>query len=86
MKKNDFAEIKKMDLAALTGKVKKIKEEIKGLVIDKNMNKMPNLKTIKFKRQELAKTLTVMQQKQLLEKLEKETKNEGGLPAGRQEK
>ncbi|MFA5932766.1 MAG: 50S ribosomal protein L29 [Microgenomates group bacterium] len=71
MKKNDFNEIKKMDTKSLAEKALKIKEEIKGLVIDKNMNKMTNLKTIKFKRNELAKTLTVLQQKQLLEKLEK---------------
>lgn len=76
MKKNDFAEIKKMDAKALAAKVSKIKEEITHLVIDKNMNKMPNLKTIKFKRNELAKTLTVLQQKTMLEKLEKESVKE----------
>lgn len=74
MKKNDFIEIKKMDTKALVGKALKIKEEITSLVIDKNMNKMPNLKSIKFKRNELAKILTVLAQKQLMEKLEKETK------------
>lgn len=73
MKKNDFIEIKKMDVKALSGKVSKIKEEITNLVIDKNMNKMTNLKSIKSKRNELAKILTVLQQKQLMEKLEKET-------------
>lgn len=73
MKKNDLNEIKKMDIKTLTDKVLKIKKEIEDLIIDKNMNKMPNLKSIKFKRNELAKTLTILQQKQLMEKLEKET-------------
>lgn len=73
MKKNEFFEIKKMDVKALKEKAKLIKKEITNLTIDKNMNKMPNLKSIKFKRNELAKTLTVLQQKQLLEVLEKQT-------------
>lgn len=73
MKKNDFAEIKKMEVKVLSSKALKIKEEIANLVIDKNMNKMPNLKSIKFKRNELAKILTVLQQKQLMESLEKQT-------------
>lgn len=73
MKKNDLVEIKKMEIKDLADKALKVKEEIAGLVIDKNMNKMPNLKSIKFKRNELAKILTVLQQKQLMEELEKET-------------
>lgn len=73
MKKNEFFEIKKMDVKALKEKAKMIKKEISDLVIDKNMNKMPNLKSIKSKRNELAKTLTVLQQKQLMEALEKQT-------------
>ncbi len=77
MKKTEFVEIKKMDIPALKEKAKKIKEEIAGLIIDKNMNKMPNLKLIKSKRNELAKTLTVWQQKRLLQELEQqEEKNE----------
>lgn len=73
MKKTEFAEIKKMDTKALSGKIKKIKEEISDLIIDKNMNKMTNLKSIKTKRNELAKTLTVLKQIQLMESLEEKT-------------
>lgn len=73
MKKNEFGEIKKMEIKALQEKVKKIKEEIMSLTLDKNMNKMPNLKLIKSKRNELAKTLTVIQQKQLMMELEEKT-------------
>mgnify|MGYP001607207032 CR=1 FL=1 len=73
MKKNEFIEIKKMDVKALKEKAKLIKKEIADLTIDKNMNKMPNLKSIKGKRNELAKILTVLQQKQLMAVLEKQT-------------
>lgn len=79
MKKTEFVEIKKMDLKTLKEKVKLIRKEITDLVIDKNMNKMPNLKSIKSKRNELAKTLTVLQQKQLMEVLEKQTKIKGDV-------
>jgi ribosomal protein L29 len=74
MKKNEFIEIKKMDIKALKGKAKAIKKEIADFIIDKNMNKMPNLKSIKNKRNELSKTLTVLRQKELMEELEKQTK------------
>lgn len=73
MKKNEFAEIKKMDIKALKIRAKKNQKEITDLTVDKNMNKMPNLKLIKTRRNELAKTLTVLKQKSELEKLEKET-------------
>lgn len=62
-----------MDEKALKEKAKKVKEEIMSLMIDKNMNKMPNLKSIKSKKNELAKILTVLKQKQLLAELEAET-------------
>lgn len=75
MKKSNFAENKKMEKAALIGKSSKLREEIAGLVIDKSMNKMKNLKSISGKRRELAQTLTVLRQKELLEQLEKESAN-----------
>ena len=70
MKKNDLAEIKKMDIKALREKAKKVRAEIVGLVIDKSMNKLPNLKLISLKKKDLAQTLTVMRQKQLIQELE----------------
>lgn len=70
MKKNEFAEIKKMDIKAVAQKVKKMKSEIAGLVIDKNMNKMTNLKLIKNKRRDIAQILTVLKQKNLLKEME----------------
>lgn len=72
MKKNELSEIKKMDIAVLSEKAKKAKSEIAGLLIDKNMNKMTNLRLLKNKRKDLAQMLTVKTQKQLLKELEKE--------------
>lgn len=71
MKKNDLVEIKKIDIKTLKERAKKIKEELSGLVIDKNMNKLTNLKAIKNKRKDMAQILTVLNQKQLVEALEK---------------
>lgn len=78
MKKSDLAEIKKTDKKSLEGQVKKVREEIVDLVLDKSMGKMTNLKAIKSKRRDLAQMMTVLKQKQLMEELEsgqKEAKN-----------
>lgn len=71
MKKNNLAEIKKMDIKALAEKAKQIAKEIVSLHIDKNMNKIANLKVVNQKRKDLAQTLTVISQKKLLERMEK---------------
>ena len=73
MKKSELAEIKKMDIAALSERAKKAKSEIAGLLIEKNIGKMTNLRLLKNKRKDLAQVLTVKTQKQLLQELEKET-------------
>lgn len=70
MKRNDLAEIKKINVSEIINKVKKLKNELSDLQIDKNMNKLKNVKDIKNKRRDLAQMLTVLQQKQLLAKLE----------------
>ena len=77
MKKNEFSQVKGLSVKELTDKTKQIKKEIADLTLDKNMNKLKNLKTISKKRKDLARVLTVIKQKALLEKLEelkKETK------------
>lgn len=71
MKKNNLAEIKKIDIKALAEKAKQIAKEIVSLHIDKNMNKIANLKIVNQKRKDLAQTLTVISQKKLLERMEK---------------
>jgi ribosomal protein L29 len=72
MKRNELLEIKKMDSGAINEKVKKTRKEITDLVLDKNMNKLKNLKAIFNKRKEVAKMLTILKQKQLLKELEVE--------------
>lgn len=76
MKKNDLVQIKGLDLKELKLKVKAIKTEIANSVLDKNMKKLKDLKTIFKKRKDLAQVLTVIRQKELLGELE--TKAEKG--------
>ncbi|RJP46914.1 MAG: 50S ribosomal protein L29 [Armatimonadetes bacterium] len=71
MKRNELAEVKKMDLVALDEKAKVLGREIADLTIDKEMNKMSNSKALKNKRRQLAQVLTVRRQKELLQELEK---------------
>lgn len=70
MKRNDLAEIKKIDIKSVIERIKKAQKEIAGLVIDKNTGKLANLRTIKNRRRDIAQMMTVVKQKQLLEKLE----------------
>lgn len=72
MRKTDLAEIKKMDVGTLTERAKKEKAEIGKLLMEKNTNKMTNLKTLINKRKDLAQVLTVKSQKQLIAELEEE--------------
>ncbi len=78
MKKQQLAEIKKSDKKFLTEEVKKIKKEIADLVLDKNMNKLKDLKVIAKKRKDLAQILTVLTQINLVEKLTGKVEEKGG--------
>jgi ribosomal protein L29 len=70
-------EIKVLDIAALVAKSKALKIEINDLVLDKNMNKLKDLKSISKKKKELARVQTVLSQKSMIAKLEpKEEKAE----------
>jgi len=71
MKKTEFAEIKKMEIISLSGKIKSAQKEILGFILDKSTNKVTNLKMIKSKRKDLAQMITVLRQKQMLKELEK---------------
>lgn len=66
MKRNDFIEMKSLDEKALTQKAKSLKGEIAELVLDKNMNKLKDLKVIFKKRKDRAQILTILRQKQIL--------------------
>src|SRR5689334_21210908 len=70
MKRNDFNEMKGLDIKSLAQRAKKIKQEIGEAILDKNMSKLKDLRTISKKRRDLAQTLTVLRQKVLLEELE----------------
>ncbi len=70
MKKNDLIEIKKMEITALLARVKKEKKELVDLLMDKNMNKLKDLKSLYKKRKNIAQILTVARQKELLKDLE----------------
>lgn len=76
MKRNDFIEIKNLDPKALIEKVRVLGEELADLRLDKGINKLTDVKIIAKKRKDLAKVLTVLNQKRLLEKLEEQIKKE----------
>lgn len=71
MKKNDFAEIKKLDLKGLYGKVATLKTELGDLELDKNMKKLKDLKKIFKTKKSVAQIFTLINQKEFIEKLEK---------------
>ena len=73
MKRQEFVQIKGLDLKELKIKVGTLREEIANLILDKNMKKLKDLKTISKKKKELAQILTVIRQKELLEELETKT-------------
>lgn len=70
MKRNDFVQIKGLDLKELIVKVNTLRGEIANLVLDKNMKKLKNVKMVSKKKKDLAQILTVIKQKELLKKLE----------------
>lgn len=70
MKRKDLIDTKALDIKALQEKAGKLRTEIADLILDKNMNSLKDLKVIAKKRKDLAQTLTVLRQKQLLEMLE----------------
>ncbi|MDD5415570.1 MAG: 50S ribosomal protein L29 [Candidatus Daviesbacteria bacterium] len=70
MKKNDFLQIKGLDVRELKVKARTLKEEIANLTLDKNMKKLKDLKMVSKKKKELAQILTIIKQKELLIQLE----------------
>lgn len=66
MKKQELVVIKGLDIKELTEKAKVLKKEIAGIVLDKNMKKLKDLKAISKKRRDLAQVLTILRQKEQL--------------------
>lgn len=79
MKKNDFVQIKALDLKELIAKVKDLKKEIADMTLDKNMKKLKDLKMISKKRKDLAQVLTIIKQKELLQELESRIQQNGNV-------
>jgi ribosomal protein L29 len=74
--KFDMTTVKNMDTKSVLATAKQMRGDIADLMVDKNMNKLKDLKSINKKRKDLARVLTILNQKQVLAKLEvgKETK------------
>lgn len=70
MKKQDFTDVKALDVKALKERVRKLRSEIADLHLDKNMNKLSDKKLIWKRRKDLAQVLTVLKQKELLQMFE----------------
>lgn len=70
MKKKEFVSIKGLNVKELNEKVRVLKKEIAGFVMDKNMKKLKNVRTISKKRREVAQFLTLIKQKEMLVQLE----------------
>lgn len=70
MKKNDLVQLKELDVRALQSKSKDLKKELGNLILDKNMNKLNDLKALSKKRRELSQVFTILSQKLMVEKLE----------------
>lgn len=66
MKKNDFIEMKALDTSALGARAKKLRKEIADLILEKNINKLKDVKIVSKKKKELARVLTILNQKQLI--------------------
>lgn len=76
MKLKDFKnDIKVLDIATLLSKAKALRAEIRDSVLDKNIGKVKNLKSISRNKKDLARILTVVSQKQAISKLETSGKN-----------
>lgn len=66
----DITTIKNMDTKSVQATAKQLRGEISDLMVDKNLNKLKDLKSIDKKRKDLARVLTILNQKQVLAKLE----------------
>lgn len=70
MKQNNLLEYKDLDVKSLSERVALTKKEMQDLLLDKNMNNLKDLKSLDKKRKEIAKMLTIRNQKNLIAKLE----------------
>jgi ribosomal protein L29 len=76
MKKKDFTELKKKDLKALNKLISEKKAESLKIKVAAVAGKEKNLKIFSNLRREIAQMLTLVKEKQILEKLEEQNKVE----------
>lgn len=86
MKKAELTEVKNLNKDELIKKVTTLKGQLNDLVMDKNMNKLKDVKSVFKTRKELAVVLTVLRQKQLLEQLESSEETEKPKKKNRRKK
>lgn len=86
MKKAELTEVKNLNKDELIKKVATLKGQLNDLVMDKNMNKLKDVKSVFKTRKELAVVLTVLRQKQLLEQLESSEETEKPKKKNRRKK
>lgn len=72
MKKQALAEIKNIDIQALKGRMQHSDEEMQKLVLDKSINKLTDVKTLRRKRKDIAQIATILRQKELLKQLKEQ--------------
>lgn len=77
MKKNELIQIKGLDIKELKVKEKTLKKEIANLVMDKNMKKIKDLKSVAKLKKDLAQVLTVLGQRQALVEIESKVEEKG---------
>lgn len=70
MKRNELAEIKKMEIGSIAERIKRTRKEIAEQTVDKNLKRLANKGALKSKKRNLAQMLTILRQKQLLQQLE----------------
>ncbi len=71
MKKNNVHDLKKMDTADLQKQLQQAQSEMGNLIIAKNTAKLSDLKAVSKKKRDIAQMATVLNQKLMLERLEK---------------
>lgn len=65
-KKSDLTEYKNMEEKALIAKIKALKADVATMVLDRNMNKLKDVKAIGKHKKQIAQVSTILRQKQLL--------------------
>ncbi len=70
--KFDITTIRNMDIKSIFATAKTLRDEIADLMVDKNLKRLKDLKSVQKKRKELARTMTIFNQKKVLVALEEE--------------